>query len=292
MSVLPQLVGLLPTPFIKSVARAQWRHPALKRCFSYGAGLLRGRDGRIRKGAGRGLWFNTGSANAGFLLGTSEPAVQAMLRGLLRPGMTVYDIGANVGFLSMVAARLVGSSGSVVCFEPLPANARQLEHNAELNLFGHVSVHCVAVGSRNTTARFVTSAEPTWGRLAGLPGEVAGRTGEIEVPVRTLDSLIEERPLPRPDLIKIDVEGAEADVLRGARQLISSARPLLLIELHGTNAVVDEELRKLSYRSYVIGSTTEIPEAPWDAYVAAAPDERTDLVFAAKTLCYSQASKR
>ena len=278
MSSVTRLGGLLPRSWIKVVSRAQWKHPLLKRVFDFCADKFRNQDGTIQQGAGKGLRFNVGQSNAGFLLGTAEPSVQVALQSLIKPGMTFYDVGANVGFLSVIAARLVGANGRVVCFEPLPENIHQIEHNIRLNSFKQVDVRHEALGDENGEALFLVSAETTWGKLAKVGPSVAMQVGEIKVPVRRLDSMIENNELPQPDVIKIDVEGAEVSVLEGARESLNKARPILLVELHGTNRGVSDELNELNYTTAVLGSTLSIVDAPWDAYVLAIPSERSDLL--------------
>ena len=113
--------------------------------------MLRNREGRIQKGLGRGLRFNGANSAVGFLLGTHDLEVQHALARLLQPGMTVYDIGANVGFTAVLAAQRVGPQGRVICFEPLSANARQIRHNAVLNGFACMEVR--EVGSAGRMAR-------------------------------------------------------------------------------------------------------------------------------------------
>ena len=286
MSLVPKIVGMLPRSWIKAASRAQWKHPLLKRGFDFCADRFRNQDGTIQQGAGKGLRFNAGQTNAGFLLGTAEPGVQLAMQSLMEPGMIVYDIGANTGFLSVIAARLVGPSGCVICFEPLPSNAQQIKHNMQLNNFAHFTIRCEALGVDDGEACFLVSAEPTWGKLASVGSSVAQQVGEIEVPVRRLDTVLAEGALPYPDLIKIDVEGAEVDVLAGSRQSLQRARPILLIELHGTNDGVSVSLQELAYYTVVIGSTAAIIDSSWDAYVVATPMERLDLVPIIDELAY------
>src|SRR6185436_8641628 len=117
MGLFTRTVGRLPHSWITAVARLQWRHPYMKRTIGWAAARFRNQEGQIQQGEGRGLKFNAAGANAGYLLGTSEPSVQSALAALILPKMTVYDVGANVGFFSVIAARLVGSHGHVVAFE-------------------------------------------------------------------------------------------------------------------------------------------------------------------------------
>jgi FkbM family methyltransferase len=197
--------------------------------------------------------------------------------------MAVYDVGANVGFTSVLAARLVGAEGVVVCFEPLPANARQIEHNARLNHFAHIRVCFVALGKEDGEAEFVLSASPTWGRLA-TAGFTPEKVGTIRVPIRRLDTFVAEAALPAPDFIKVDVEGAEADVLAGAAQTLATARPVLMIETHGTNQAVADALATHDYQLHVLGRKVALRDAPREVQVLCLPAERTDLLGVAEAL--------
>lgn len=286
-NLLVNLVSVLPRPWIKALSSAQWKSRWFKRAFDWGKKRLVNRDGIIQQGVGKGLRFNPGHANAGYLLGTSEPEVQTALAALLRPGMTVYDLGANVGFLSVIAARLVGPKGRVICFEPLPSNAQQIEHNARLNGFTHMTVRREALGSADGESSFLVSAEPTIGKLASVSATVARYQSSINVVVRCLDTLIPEAGLSLPDAMKIDIEGAEVDALKGATNIIRQGRPLLLIELHDTNLGVAHQLSEWGYHAVVLGAAGTVAEALWNAFILAAPQERADLVAALQPLTLS-----
>ncbi|HEY7328465.1 MAG TPA: FkbM family methyltransferase [Gemmataceae bacterium] len=275
MNFLVSLLGRLPRDWLQTGSRIQWRYPVCKRLFDFVANHVRRQDGTIQQGRGRGLRFNCGGANAGYLLGTSEPDMQEALHHLLRPGMSFYDIGANVGFFTILAAKLVGPTGRVVAFEPVNANAHWLEHNLKLNGFHHVFIRQMALGNQDGEAAFRVSAESTWGKLA-YTGPVNQETAVIQVPIRSLDKLHANGELPRPDLLKIDVEGAEVDVLRGSAETLRAVRPLLLIELHGTNADVADLLSGLQYRVQVLGSRASILESPWYAQIFAWPSENAE----------------
>ncbi|HVE81882.1 MAG TPA: FkbM family methyltransferase [Myxococcales bacterium] len=263
MSLIHRALGALPRSWLKGAARLQWRHPWLRALVQRVADQLRGQDLRIAQGVGQGLWFNAGRSKAGYALGTTEPRLQGAFARLLRPGMTVYDVGASVGFQAVLAARLVGREGRVVAFEPFPENAAWARHNARLNDFGHLEVLEVAVAAADGSARFQAGKDVNWGKLDS--------GGALEVKVRSLDSVSAELGA-RPAAIKIDVEGAEASVLDGARGVLSSASPILFIDCHGTNASVAERLEPLGYRLVVLGGGgVPLREASWDAQVVALP---------------------
>jgi FkbM family methyltransferase len=275
MGFLVTFLGRLPRSWLKTGSRLQWRHPFFKWLFELAAGQIRWREGAIQQGIGRGLRFNPGGANAGYVLGTYEPLMQQAFLRILQPGMCVYDVGANVGYLTILAAKLVGPKGQIVAFEPLAANARQIQHNAELNSFTHVRVRQEALGDKEGQAAFRVSAESGWGKLAYV-GAVSQETAIIEVPVRKLDSITAGGELPRVHLMKIDVEGAEVDVLRGAIETLRAERPFLLVELHGTNCQVADLLLELDYEMGVLGSSASIRGSPWYAQVFAWPSERCE----------------
>jgi FkbM family methyltransferase len=272
------IVAAVPPPAIRFLSRMQHRSPALRSLCAWGASWVKGRDAVILRGAGQGLRFNVARSHSGFILGNHEPEVQELLERVLRPGMTYYDVGANVGFFAMIAARLLGPSGHVVCFEPLPENARQIDYNARLNGFSNIAIRCEALGGSNRTEVFNTSAEPTWGMLSTVGKLPVQPSGHINVDVRTLDSLCNDGGLPRPDLIQFDVEGAEAEALNGALSTLGTARPILVIELHGTNAAVTAVLDKLGYVAAVLGSSVSVLDVTWDANIVAVPRERPELV--------------
>ena len=231
MGILLNLLDRMPTSWIRTAGAMRGGSPWVKSMTNWLPNMLRNREGRIQKGLGRGLRFNGANSCVGFLLGTHDLEVQNALARLLQPGMTVYDIGANVGFTAMLAAKKVMPHGRVLCFEPLTANAAQISRNAALNEFPFVEVRQMALGRSDGEVEFFLSASPTWGRLAQA-GEAPEQNGVLRVPVRSLDSLTANDHLPAPQFIKMDVEGVEADVLLGATALLETARPVMVIELH------------------------------------------------------------
>jgi FkbM family methyltransferase len=271
------ILGAVPPSVLRFLSHNQYRSPVLRRICAWGASWVKGQDAVILRGVGQGLRFNVAASHSAFILGNHEPEVQDLLAKVLRPGMVYYDVGANVGFFPVMAARLIGPSGRVVCFEPLPRNARQIAYNAALNGFSNIEVRCEALGGSNRTEVFNTSAEPTWGMLSTVGKPPVQASGQITVEVRTLDSLCDAGGLPSPDLIKIDIEGAEAEALNGALATLGRARPVLVIELHGTNDAVTAVLDRLGYVCAVLGSSIPVHDVNWDANIVAVPSERPEL---------------
>jgi FkbM family methyltransferase len=223
----------MPTALHERLARLAGRSALARRAAARVFGDLHERDVRIARGAGAGLRFNAAGSMPTYALGTAEPRVQRALAGALRPGMTVYDIGCNVGFFTIIAARAVGPTGRVLAFDPVPDNVRAARRNAERNGQANVEVHAVAVGARDETGRFAADA-----RSAGRGRLVASGAGDFAVRVVALDGPIARGELPRPDLIKLDIEGGEADALAGLQRTLREHRPLVVVEVHVTEPAV------------------------------------------------------
>lgn|SRR5208282_2060577 len=273
MNLAVEFARRLPDPLLKAFLRLRL-NPFLRPGFDWCAARMKNEDSVIQRGAGKGLRFNPGASNVSYLLGTVEQEIQDVLQLWLRPEMTVYDVGANVGFITVIAARLVGEKGSVCGFEPVPMLADQATHNASLNQFQQVSIHRVALSDQDGEAVFQVSKNLTMGKLVSRDSHEPDAANELAVRKRKLDTLIATEGLPEPDLVKIDVEGAEAAVLDGAAEVLRRARPALLIELHSTNQEVARRLERLSFVGRLLGTRESVRTGPHNATVAAVPEER------------------
>ena len=160
-----------------------------------------------------------------------NPDEYRAFREAVRPGMTALDVGANVGAYSLLLGQWVGSSGAVFAFEPAPDAHVGLQRHIHLNaLDAIVTPVRAAAGARSSTARFVIGATAGDSRLATTT-DAGAQT--VDVPVTAIDEFCAREHLT-PDFIKIDVEGAELDVLRGARDTIrrTRGRLSLFVEMH------------------------------------------------------------
>lgn len=153
-----------------------------------------------------------------------EPDVSNILRTRLRKGMTVLDVGGNVGLISRICSTAVGSTGKVVAFEPDPYTRGFLEYNTRN--CGNVTVSPIALSDENTKAQF--HIHPGSGTSNSLV-EISGAKDVFDVDCMTMDSYLEENPELKPEFIKIDVEGAELRVLKGMERTISASGGLFLI---------------------------------------------------------------
>ena len=175
---------------------------------------------RILSGPLQGSRWLLHSGVGGYWLGTYEPTQQNALTAMTKPGMVCYDCGANVGYYTLLLSRLVGPRGKVIAFEPLPRNVALLKRHVAMNGCSNVSIEETALSNVDGTVRI---------HAAG-PMSKIDPTGEIEVICRKIDSL----DLTPPDLMKIDIEGAELDMLAGAESVIRAHHPSIVLSLHLT----------------------------------------------------------
>ena len=204
---------------------------------------------RIEHDACESFWMNINPRTASPICdGTVEPEVQKCIVQHLKPGMVFYDIGANIGFFTLLTARLVGSCGKVFSFEADSEIAGRLRENVSRNGFEWVSVVEAAVWSEMADLAFArcdNSASPDrgLGRVTAVE-----RTHNItSVRAITLDHFTQEHA--PPDFLKCDAEGAEVDVLRGAENLLRSHHPAIVCEIHSEQCEsgVRQILRRHSY---------------------------------------------
>jgi FkbM family methyltransferase len=166
--------------------------------------------------------------NLSYLLGTAEPHLQNAIRRYVREGDTVYDIGANIGYVSLSLSKKVGPTGSVIAFEPLPANIQILRRNIDINDIDNIRLLDYAASDRFGEAVIRTAENPATASLVWHRGDTSA--SEISIKTVTVDGLVESGELRHPTFVKIDVEGAEGMVLQGMHRTIASAQPVLFVE--------------------------------------------------------------
>ncbi|WP_354700426.1 methyltransferase [Paraconexibacter sp. AEG42_29] len=224
-------------------------------------GLMQRGEVAVLRGMAIGLRFPARAVTPGFahalliLDGDLEVPVQEALRRSVAPGATVYDIGANVGFFSLLCARFAGEAGRVLAFEPVPDLALQVQEAAQRSgLDGRVEVRAEAVALTEGTEALYVVQDASWSHLASR-GNPGGAVATITVPTTTVDAVV-TAGAPAPDVLKLDVEGSEGDVLRGARDTLRTHRPIVVVELHDTHADALPVLRDAGY-------ALEALDGPW-----------------------------
>lgn len=166
--------------------------------------------------------------NLSYLLGTNEPHLQKAIRQYVSAGDTVYDVGANVGYVSLSLAKRVGPRGRVIAFEPMPQNIEAFRRNIELNGIDNVRLLEYAASDRAGEAVIRMAENPLTASLVWHRNNLAAT--ELSIHTVSVDELVESGDFARPKFVKIDVEGAEGFVLQGMRRTIAAARPVLFVE--------------------------------------------------------------
>jgi FkbM family methyltransferase len=215
---------------------------------------------RVWQGKLRGKKWIVGSSNHGCWLGSYECEKQNLIANTVAPGTVFLDVGANVGFYTLLASSLVQDSGKVFAFEPVPRNVRYLEKHLTMNAVQNVTLFKAAVSDHPGKATFQEGPSNSEGKLS--------EDGELVVDLVSLDDLFLKGLIPLPDYIKIDVEGAEFSVLRGARHVLTVGRPTIFLATHGdeVRSKCLSMLQSLGYSCRPLSNATDITSC--DEFVA------------------------
>ena len=238
--------------------------------------LRRGRA-RITFGVAQGAWLASatldlgGAQVHGVVRGLHEPMVQEALRRHLPRGGVLYDVGANIGFMSLVGAALAGRRGQVVALDPEPANAAALSANAALNPgLAPVLVLQAAATEREGPVEMLAVDDTLWSRPAAVGDHDLERERFVAAGV-ALDDVPGRWGARAPDVVKIDVEGAELEVLRGMGRMLAEVRPAVVVEMHGRNAEVCALFEEAGYEVHNLEGTEPVAEAHGNVHALALP---------------------
>lgn len=234
-----------------------------------------GRPFRVHSFRHKGYWYHRGNR---------ERASMLMSARLLGPGDVVVEVGAHVGYLAEFFAELVGPAGRLDVYEPAPDNLRYLQRN--LAGRDNVSIHEVALSDEIGYASFFV--EDLTGQNNSLVADyevlegnqsragVRAHLTEIRVPTDTLDNRYANAE--RLDFIKVDVEGAELQVLRGGTQVLSTLRPIVFVEISLNHEQTRDFLRALGYRLFAPDGTEETGASGLENHFALHRDAHAHLI--------------
>jgi len=208
-----------------------YRYSITRRIFHRIISLFLGNKASVKQILGQKLKINPNHSVLEmklYLIGTYEPEVVGYLCDNLKEGMTVIDIGANIGLFSLIAADLVGSSGRVIAYEPYPETFTAFCSNIALNQYQNITAVQSAISSYGGKLQISVCSD------CDLNTIVSSTNGDsIEVSCETLDSSLEKLDVNKCDLIKIDIEGAELFAIQGmGRTLTRNPKLSVLVELH------------------------------------------------------------
>ena len=247
-------------PWLGQVARKSSRHYAEHSVVT------------IRSGVGAGLlWRRQHRHVNGYWLGHYEVAVQQALRRELKSGNTFFDIGAHAGFFTLVGARLIGKQGLCVAIDPLVKNVDSIRVQIKLNELSQCQTLNSAVADFTGRASMSSSLS---GAATSHLGPAGSRETEREVAVTTIDQVCAR--FGRPDLIKLDIEGAEMRALAGAARTLRELRPTWIIELHGLacEESVQHLLAEMRYDCFDLGTRQLSPGDHETRHLLARPQRK------------------
>ena len=276
--------GVLPAPIKSLLYKVPFLARVIRRSLNAAApeGLS---EVTIAAGVAKGLKMVLDlQSEKDYWLGTYESDLGAAVRKLIQSGDVVYDVGANVGYVSLLSARLSGESGKIFAFEPLPANVNRLRKNVLINaLESRIIVTHAAVIDTVQPVTFLTHPSGAMGKALGSAGRDEQYNGRITVPGLALDAFVYDENHPTPDIIKMDIEGGEGRALAGMPRILAEKRPILLIELHGEKAArqVWNHLRQHNFSVHQMKrgypKVTSISARDWKAYIIAVPEQQINL---------------
>jgi FkbM family methyltransferase len=165
-----------------------------------------------------------------YLVNTYEPMTVELAQQLCQPGMHVLDMGAHVGYFSLLFSVLVGPAGQVYTLEPNPENLKKIRAMIEINRLQNIRVFPFAASDQSGEVQFITENTGSMGHIATLPSE--NRAAAVTVRAVRMDDLACDQGIDRIDLIKMDVEGAELKALASMAGLIGRCHPTIICEWH------------------------------------------------------------
>jgi FkbM family methyltransferase len=241
----------------------------------------------------RGIWWLAENDYCGATIALAEldSRESAFVESFLRPGMNILDIGAHHGFYTLLASARTGPTGQVLAFEPSPRERKRLRRHLHLNRCTNVTVQECALGSTEGIADLFVVEDTETGCNSLRPPNVPQSVKAISVKVSTIDRCLELAGIDRVDFVKLDVEGAEIEVLKGAPQLLKrKPRPVMMCEVEDVRTspwgypakLIIEFLAKRDYHWFALSTEAQLTRVPtgasFDGNYIAIPDERIDML--------------
>ncbi len=279
LSLAAWTARVLPLSIKRQIYRQPWLasklRDTLNRAAPAGLTLTTVAAGRL-KGAQLYLDLQT---EKDYWLGTYEPDLQDAAIQFVQPGSIIYDIGANIGYVSLLLARCTGAGGKVFSFEALPQNLERLSKNLALNgSKAQVEIVPVAVVDQNRKVRFLVGPSGGMGKAEGSAGrQEIEYSDAIETQGISLDDFVYAQGNPAPAVVKMDIEGGEVMALPGMVRLLREAHPLIFLELHGRQAaqaawkILTEHGYSLSKMEKNYPQVQALDSLDWKSYIVAFP---------------------
>lgn len=200
------------------------------------------------------------------LFGEREIEHKRMLEMILKPGVRIFDIGANIGYYAIMESKKIGEDGHILAIEPSPSNVKLLKRNLELNAVTHITVREGAVSDTVGTKQFHLAHQSNLNTFHNSGSGVEHLNGEsIDVQTYALPQLVDE--YGAPDLIRMDVEGHEVAILRGLVETLKAgtAKPQVIFETHLSRYHGDNAFAPVLRELFDLGYTVPLAASSWEA---------------------------
>jgi FkbM family methyltransferase len=252
--IISRLIGLIPARMRGLFYRVPFMHAflqkALIRLLDPGPAKVRA----ITAGPLKNFKLEINIYNEKFYwLATYERGVQSCLQQVVTRGAVAYDIGAHIGYFSLLLSLLCGPDGKILAFEPEPLNYRRILKHIDLNGLKNVEVFPIAVSDKNGTGALWNLGDSAQGHLLHSSPNSSSKgednTSLRNVEIVSLDEFVFNQGHPPPGIIKIDTEGEEARIIDGMERLLSAVRPIIVCEIHRPELGTDI-WRKLDKKDY------------------------------------------
>ena len=166
------------------------------------------------------------------IYGIHEPLTTHLVLNEIKEGMVCLDLGSNIGYYAIIESNIVGKSGKIFAIEPSPINFPILKTNLENQKMENYTANNIAIGEKDEEMEFIVSKKSNWSKIRMNNEEINSGDEVIKIPVKTLDLFVKENSIEKIDVLRMDVEGYEYNILKGAEKILEEYKPKLLIEVH------------------------------------------------------------
>lgn len=166
------------------------------------------------------------------LFKTHEPLTTRLTTKELRNGMVCVDIGSNIGYYALLESKIVGKNGKVFAIEPSPENFNYLNNNLKLQNSSNTETHQIAIGNQEGTVKLTVGNKSNHSKVVTENQTIPNGLEVISVPIKKLDTFIQEQNISKIDFVRMDVEGFELNVIEGMKNVLRKLRPMIQVEVH------------------------------------------------------------
>lgn len=161
-----------------------------------------------------------------------EPLTTHLMINELKQDMICVDLGSNIGYYAVIESNLIGETGKIFAIEPSPVNFPVLKSNLENQKMNNFLAFNIAIGDKNEEMEFIISSKSNWSKIRMNNEKINPEDKIIKIPVKTLDSFVNENNITKIDILRMDVEGFEYNILLGANKILEKFKPKIFVEIH------------------------------------------------------------